>query len=174
MGGAWPGGEQKGGFLIMGEVGRDESITNHTIDVITRVNRWAQSAMLQDQIKGELSLRQLSALYIIEHEETTPGQLARRLMVTPAVVTGLIDRLERRGFVRRESESEDRRRIHLELTEAGRAAGASVRHELAGYFSSALEDLSDDELERLRTGLDVLLKVVGNLESRGFQHAPTS
>jgi DNA-binding MarR family transcriptional regulator len=157
----------------MSESFGDESITNHTLDVITRLNRWAQSAMLQDQIKGELSLRQLSALYIIEHEPTTPGQLARRLMVTPAVVTGLIDRLERRGFVRRESESEDRRRIHLELTEAGRAAGASVRHELAGYFSCALTGLSDEERDRLSSGLDVLLKVIGDLESRGFHHSTT-
>ena len=147
----------------------DESITNDTLDVITRLNRWAQSAMLQDQIKGELSLRQLSALYIIEHEPTTPGQLARRLMVTPAVVTGLIDRLERRGFVRRESESDDRRRIHLELTEAGREAGASVRHELAGYFSSALGALDDQERDQLSAGLDVLVKVISNLEARGFQ-----
>ena len=152
----------------------DESITNDTLDVITRLNRWAQSAMLQDQIKGELSLRQLSALYIIEHEPTTPGQLARRLMVTPAVVTGLIDRLERRGFVRRESESDDRRRIHLELTEAGREAGASVRHELAGYFSSALGALDDQERDQLSAGLDVLVKVISTLEARGFQSSEHS
>ena len=159
---------------MMTETFGDESITNQTLDVITRLNRWAQSAMLQDQIKGELSLRQLSALYIIGNEPTTPGQLARRLMVTPAVVTGLIDRLERRGFVRRESESEDRRRIHLELTEEGRAAGASVRHELAGYFSCALTGLSEDERARLGSGLDVLLKVIDDLESRGFQHGVAS
>ncbi len=152
----------------------DELVTNQTLDVITRLNRWAQSAMLQDQIKGELSLRQLSALYIIENEPTTPGQLARRLMVTPAVVTGLIDRLERRGFVRRESESDDRRRIHLELTDEGRAAGASVRHELAGYFSCALSGLSGEERDRLSSGLDVLLKVIDDLESRGFQPDLTS
>jgi DNA-binding MarR family transcriptional regulator len=164
----------KGGSRVMSETYGNESITNQTIDVITRLNRWAQSAMLQDQIKGELSLRQLTALYIIEHEPTTPGQLARRLMVTPAVVTGLIDRLERRGFVRRESESEDRRRIHLELTEEGRAAGASVRRELARYFSSALGGLSDDEQERLSAGLDVLLKVICDLESRGFQPKPAT
>ncbi len=78
--------------------------------------------MLQERIAGGLSLRQLSALYVIEHESTTPGQLARRLVATPAVVTGLIDRLERRGYVRRVSEPGDRRRIHLELTESGREA----------------------------------------------------
>jgi DNA-binding MarR family transcriptional regulator len=149
---------------------KHEAITGQTLDIIPRLNRWAQSAMLQEQIAGELSLRQLSALYVIEHEPTTPGQLARRLMVTPAVVTGLIDRLERRDFVHRVSETGDRRRIHLELTEAGRQAGASVRAELVKLFSCSLIDLTDDEMNTLGEGLAILDRVIGNLEARGFQH----
>jgi DNA-binding MarR family transcriptional regulator len=154
----------------MSDSSRHEAITGQTLDIIPRLNRWAQSAMLQEQIAGELSLRQLSALYVIEHENTTPGQLARRLMVTPAVVTGLIDRLERRDFVRRVSETGDRRRIHLELTEAGREAGASVRQEIVKLFSCSLSELTDDELETLSEGLTILDRVIGDLESRGFHN----
>jgi len=154
----------------MSEISKHEAITGQTLDIIPRLNRWAQSAMLQEQIAGELSLRQLSALYVIENESTTPGQLARRLMVTPAVVTGLIDRLERRDFVRRVSETGDRRRIHLELTEAGREAGASVRHELVKLFSCSLSELSDDDLNTLSDGLTILDRVIGDLEARGFHH----
>lgn len=145
-----------------------EAISNQTLDVITRLNRWAQSAIRQDQIKGELSLRQLSALHVIEHEEMTPGQLARRLMVTPAVVTGLIDRLERRGYVRRASESGDRRRIQLELTEAGREASTAVRADLAELYTCALSGLSDTERIALSDGLAILDRVIADLETRGF------
>lgn len=152
----------------MSEQSKHEQITTQALDIIPRLNRWAQSAMLHEQIAGELSLRQLSALYVIEHENTTPGQLARRLMVTPAVVTGLIDRLERRDFVRRVSETGDRRRIHLELTEAGRQASASVHHELVKLFSCSLNELTDDEMATLHEGLTILNRVIGDLESRGF------
>ncbi len=154
----------------MSDSSRHEVITGQTLDIIPRLNRWAQSAMLQEQIAGELSLRQLSALYVIEHESTTPGQLARRLMVTPAVVTGLIDRLERRDFVRRVSETGDRRRIHLELTDAGREAGASVRQELVKLFSCSLSELTDEEMTTLSEGLTILDRVIGDLESRGFHN----
>jgi DNA-binding MarR family transcriptional regulator len=153
----------------MSEQATNEAITIQSLDIIPRLNRWAQSAILQDKAgSGELSLRQLSALYVIENESTTPGQLARRLMVTPAVVTGLIDRLERRGYVKRVSETGDRRRIHLELTESGAAAGATVRADLMKLFSGSLAALSDDERNSLQKGLTVLDRVIGDLESRGF------
>ncbi len=148
-----------------------EDIARQSLDIIPRLNRWAQSAMLQERIAGELSLRQLSALYVIEHESTTPGQLARRLMVTPAVVTGLIDRLERRGYVRRVSEPGDRRRIHLELTEAGRDAGSSVRAELTELFQCGLVRLDDEQLDSLHRGLVLLDGVIGDLEAKGFASA---
>jgi DNA-binding MarR family transcriptional regulator len=145
-----------------------EEIARQSLDIIPRLNRWAQSAMLQERIAGELSLRQLSALYVIESESTTPGQLARRLMVTPAVVTGLIDRLERRGYVRRVSEPGDRRRIHLELTGAGREASSSVRAELTDLFQCGLVRLDAEQLESLRSGLKLLDGVISELEAKGF------
>jgi DNA-binding MarR family transcriptional regulator len=153
----------------MSELATNDSITIQSLDIIPRLNRWAQSAILQDRAGvGDLSLRQLSALYVIENESTTPGQLARRLMVTPAVVTGLIDRLERRGYVRRVSETGDRRRIHLELTEAGAEAGASVRADLMKLFACSLKSLTEEERETLQSGLNVLDRVISDLESRGF------
>ena len=82
----------------------------------------------------------------------------------------LIDRLERRDFVHRVSETGDRRRIHLELTEAGKQAGASVRAELVKLFSCSLNELTDAELETLGEGLTILDRVIANLEARGFQH----
>jgi DNA-binding MarR family transcriptional regulator len=148
-----------------------EDIARQSLDIIPRLNRWAQSAMLQERIAGELSLRQLSALYVIEHESTTPGQLARRLMVTPAVVTGLIDRLERRGYVRRVSEPGDRRRIHLELTESGGEAGKSVRAELTELFQCGLVRLDEEQLDTLHRGLALLDGVIGELEAKGFAPA---
>jgi DNA-binding MarR family transcriptional regulator len=51
-----------------------------------------------------------------------PSELAGDLQMAPASVTGRLDALERRGFVRRTPSAEDRRRVDVELTETGRAA----------------------------------------------------
>jgi DNA-binding MarR family transcriptional regulator len=49
----------------------------------------------------------------------TQTELSRRLVVHRSNVTGLIDRLEKRGLVRRRNRPEDRRVHHVHLTPAG-------------------------------------------------------
>jgi DNA-binding MarR family transcriptional regulator len=53
---------------------------------------------------------------------TVPSELAADLKMAPASITGRLDALERRGYVRRTQSAADRRRVDVELTEAGREA----------------------------------------------------
>jgi DNA-binding MarR family transcriptional regulator len=61
----------------------------------------------------------LRCLNIIENGRgLTAGELARQAGLTAGAVTGVIDRLERAGFARRISDSADRRRVRVEVTQA--------------------------------------------------------
>lgn len=51
-----------------------------------------------------------------------PSEIAGDLRMAPASITARVDALVRRGFVRRIPSEVDRRRIDVELTDAGRAA----------------------------------------------------
>ncbi|MBV1848697.1 MarR family winged helix-turn-helix transcriptional regulator [Catellatospora tritici] len=51
-----------------------------------------------------------------------PSELAMDLAMAPATVTGRLDALERRGFIRRTPSVSDRRRVDIELTGSGRSA----------------------------------------------------
>jgi DNA-binding MarR family transcriptional regulator len=135
------------------------------LHIVPRLNRWAEARALQSNRGGDLSLRQLSALSVIEDETTTLGEVARRLMVTPAVVTGLIDRLERRGYVRRVSGGSDRRRVHLSLTEEGRAASDSVQDQLVDELTRRMAGFGPDEIRSLERGLDLLARLATDLEA---------
>lgn len=68
-----------------------------------------------------VTLPQALALSTIRHSEgpMTPSRLAQHLTQETQSVTGLIDRMERQGWVRRVRDLPDRRAIRLELTEAG-------------------------------------------------------
>jgi DNA-binding MarR family transcriptional regulator len=77
----------------------------------------------------------------------TAGELARATGLTTASITGVIDRLEEAGFVRRERDPHDRRRVVVRL-----ALDKAV-HEVASVFAPMLRDwremaarYSDDEL----------------------------
>lgn len=140
-----------------------DSVTDSLLDIVPRLNRWAEASVARAG-ENRLSLRQLSALTMIESEKTTLGDVAHGLMVTPAVVTGLIDRLERRGYVRRIDSTEDRRRVLLALTDEGRAAAEAVTLLLRREMTGVLIALSPRELEELDESLTRLRPVAADLE----------
>ena len=135
----------------------------HALRLVPRLTRWAQSRVGEDDF-SRLSLRQLTALQLIEHQESTLGDVARQLMVTPAVVTGLIDRLERQGYVERVNSTRDRRRVHLRITPAGRGALEGTEQRLTGELAEQLSTLPSEELAHLQQGLEVFDRVLLLLE----------
>ncbi|MFC3995346.1 MarR family transcriptional regulator [Nocardiopsis sediminis] len=80
------------------------------------------------------------------HGPQTAGELVRLSGLAPASITGVIDRLERRGYVRRRRDDHDRRRVVVEL-------GAGLLERRGDAFSGLTDRLdrlyaaySDDEL----------------------------
>jgi DNA-binding MarR family transcriptional regulator len=75
------------------------------------------------------------------------GDIARHSGLATASVTNLVDRLEEKGFVRRARDTEDRRRVLIELVRdrlsAGRALFSSTIESLAKLY----ERYSERELE---------------------------
>jgi MarR family transcriptional regulator, organic hydroperoxide resistance regulator len=68
----------------------------------------------------DLSPAQCHVLHLIEPGRPVPmGRLAEALACDASNVTGLVDRLESRGLVRRQASAEDRRIKVLELSPAG-------------------------------------------------------
>ena len=57
---------------------------------------------------------------LIVEDGLRPGEVARRLLVSPATVTSVVDTLERNGHVRRERSHRDRRGVMLRITDSGR------------------------------------------------------
>src|SRR2546422_3737494 len=75
----------------------------------------------------QLSPAQCHVLHLIEPGRPIPmGQLAETLACDASNVTGLVDRLESRGLVRRRPSAEDRRVKVLDLTSAGARLRAVV------------------------------------------------
>jgi DNA-binding MarR family transcriptional regulator len=72
-------------------------------------------------------------------DQGTPGrathaELARRCFFTPATLTGVVDTLEKAGYVRRERDESDRRVVWLVLTDAGRERTREIGRQVAELF----------------------------------------
>ena len=68
-------------------------------------------------------------------------QLSERTGTRPSTLTGLLDRLENRGYLTRELDPADRRSFRLPLTEAGRAVASQVLTAIADLERIALSRL---------------------------------
>ncbi|QKG27616.1 hypothetical protein ACTIVE_9271 [Actinomadura verrucosospora] len=80
----------------------------------------------------------LLRLLVIE-DGLRPGECAKRLLVTPATVTSVVDTLERNGHVVRERSHRDRRGVMLRITDSGRRLVA----EKSGPIGADLHELYD-------------------------------
>lgn len=89
-----------------------------------------------------------------------PHQIAERLIISRATVTGLLDSLERRGYVRRLPHSSDRRMLLIELTDAGRPVAHEFRllvHQHQKMWLAALNEQEQDQLITSLHGLQAAL-----------------
>lgn len=86
-------------------------------------------------------------------------ELIRSLGVTRQAASQLIDMLVLRGYLSREINPDDRRRMNIVLTERGRAAAAVIRAGIDEVEAELYEALSPAELAGLRTGLAALGRI---------------
>ncbi|MGD0319377.1 MAG: MarR family transcriptional regulator [Nitrososphaerales archaeon] len=82
------------------------------------------------------------------------NRLSEHMLVAPANVTGLVDRMERKGYVRRKRGERDRRLYVIEETERGSQTFKSISSKFKQYIgnlgSTLTREERDSTLEALR------------------------
>lgn len=91
-----------------------------------------------------------------EHQPLTPGGLARKLRLSPAATTALLDRLTRAGHVERRHDTADRRRVHLVMQPSARALAQAFFTPLGRHMRAAFGEFDEGELA---AAARVLIKV---------------
>ena len=90
----------------------------------------------------------LHCLNIIENAGgVTAGELAAQSGLTTGAVTGVIDRLEKKGFARRVADPADRRRVKVEVTKAFYSRAERIWGPVAAEWASSLERFGSSQLE---------------------------
>lgn len=107
-----------------------------------------QNLLLSDAIARHAGLRpaDLEVLGVIEqHGPLSAGQLGTATGLSPAAVTGLIDRLERTGVAERRADAADRRRV-LVAVSSGAARVAELYSDLERDTRTTIARYDRDEL----------------------------
>jgi len=102
-----------------------------------------------------VTLPQFDVLSELERagDALTMSQLSQNLMVSNGNVTGVVDRLERDGYVRRAASSTDRRVQYIALTDTGVTAFRQMARVHEEWITELFADLSTGEIKTLIAGL---------------------
>ena len=101
-------------------------------------------------------------LNIADGHASTAGELAKLMRYSPGAMTRLLDRVERKGFIRRRRTGNDRRSIQLELTASGRALRPRIVEAQVSVLNRLLEGFSRAELRQLH---ELLGRIANNAEA---------
>lgn len=97
--------------------------------------------------KGGLTATETKALDLLERlGPLTAGELSEQSGLAPASVTGLIDRLERKGVARRIPHPQDRRRVLIEMNRDYLTASEPIFDDLMAGIRELCENYSDEQL----------------------------
>jgi DNA-binding MarR family transcriptional regulator len=123
---------------------------------LVRLARVVQDVFARVSARHELTAAQARLLCVLTDGPRAMGELAAILGVEKAAMTGLTDRIERRGLVRRTAVPGDRRACHIELTPSGEARALAVHDQVAADLGALTSGLSATRREEfLRVVLDI-------------------
>ena len=112
-----------------------------------------------------LTMAQLRTLFlIVRQEKATSRELATALGVTPANITGIVNRLVRHGLVSRKRNPRDRRVLLLRATEKGRGLveemQTSMQEKMMSQLPKILEVMSLEDISALVQALSGFVAAV--------------
>jgi DNA-binding MarR family transcriptional regulator len=120
-----------------------------TVDGLVQLSMLVQSVLARVAATSDVTVLQARLLGVLRDREPGMAQLARLLELDKSSATGLIDRVEHRGLVRRVAVPEDGRAQRVVLTDEGRRLTEVLGEEVGRQIAALTDGLSDTNRRRL-------------------------
>lgn len=139
-----------------------EDISTRIVTRLRQINRELSKHSKYIQEYHHITVPQLICLQRAgESGPVSIGELTRILHLNNSTVTGIVDRLEKRGLVERKRISRDRRQVHVEITELGSHFLEQAPTPLQQRFLERLNRLEKEKITTLLWSLETLLEMLG-------------
>ena len=137
-------------------------------DGLVELAKLVQNVQARTAERHDLTPVQAKLLCVLASGPSRMAELARCFGVEKAALTGLVDRAERRGLVRRAPDPGDGRALRVMLTDRGRRAGAAFHTDATDRLDRLLAPLPRAERDRFRSAM---AQIVAASTTRGEQVA---
>jgi DNA-binding MarR family transcriptional regulator len=119
------------------------------VDALAQLAFAIQGTLARRAAGYDLSIIQIRLLGVLRDREPGMNDLAQLLELDKSSITGLVDRAERRGLVKRTVSTQDRRVVRVSLTKTGRNLAERVATEFQDDVATFVGNLSDRDQTRL-------------------------
>jgi DNA-binding MarR family transcriptional regulator len=138
-----------------------DDLIRQVMDFQWKINRLILEHKVEQWLSLNLSIDQLKSLIFIHSEgKTNFRELANALNITPAVVTGIVDRLTALGMIKRLDSHGDRRVHWLSLSDKGNLLIDELRQKNVKAIQEILETMNDEDVSALVRGFSALLEAI--------------
>ncbi len=133
-----------------------EAAANRLADFIMFSQRNLILRLSPELNQGKVSYPQFFLLAYLEEEGSlSMSSIAHMMGHSTAAATGMIDKLEALGHLRRTSGEADRRRIMVHITEQGRLLVARMRSNIARDLAELMAEKDDERLRKVGRDISV-------------------
>jgi DNA-binding MarR family transcriptional regulator len=141
--------------------------------LIRRAHQMATAVFMQEAKAFDLTAVQFSALVVIrEHPGTDATRVSDLIYFDRSTIGNVLDRLEKKGLIRREAGVEDRRTKRLYLTPQGRVVLRKIATKLPRISNAILAPLPAADRTRLVKLLGALVDPDGGSRSKPTRRPP--
>ena len=132
-------------------------------DILINIRKIIRSINLESKrIEKDhgISIPQYLCLNYLSQQEdfrATAKQIGTHLNLNPSTVSGIISRLEKKGYLAKLPNKTDKRSTFIYLTALGDKAASSIPDLLHEKLSNKLKSLSDKDLNELQSSLALLI-----------------
>lgn len=144
-------------------------LASRMLVVLPRYGLWANGFREVDTPYGRIGYRQFTVLWLLRHETFAPDQvtatrLAEFFDVQPSVMTRALAKLESAGFIEREVDVADRRRVSIDITDKGRRVSEYVQEVITADIIDSIAALDSAQVTELERNVELLDRIVDDLE----------
>lgn len=135
-------------------------------DILIQIRKIVRSINLESKkIQKEygVSIPQVLCLHYLRNSpdfQSTQGKVRKFLNLNASTVSGIINRLEKKGLVARLPKSGDKRVVNIALTSAGDKVIDRMPPLLHEQLSDKLKTLNPEELQLIEKSLDALVRLL--------------
>lgn len=136
-------------------------------EILIKIRKIVRSINLESKkIQKEygVSIPQILCLEYLNHSEnyqSTQKELRDYLNLNSSTVSGIINRLERKGYIARLPKRADKRTTHIVMTYKGSDLLKNTPHLLHEKLSQRLENVSDNHTSGISEALDLIIDYLG-------------